>query len=95
MRTLCVVDGRAVTEEEASEAIKNVVSSHLTLATLLTHAYNNVCPLPSLSVLPVAQACLARHSLQHITSTEWSDTVGLVIYCCVCLIIIIAVCSFR
>lgn len=84
IRTLQTVDGVAITQEEASMAMKRVVSSHLTMTTLLEHAYSNVTPLPSLSVQSVAQT-LHNHqisSMLHINSTsgtEWHNKVWIYI----------------
>lgn len=73
IRTLHIVDGHTVTQNEASEAIRNVVSSHLTLATLLNHAHANTTPLPSLSVLPIARVLAVQHPTPH---TDWCSKVG-------------------
>lgn len=79
IRTLHTVDGHVVTQEEASRAIRNVVSSHLTLATLLSHSHINVTPPPSLSVVPIAQTFAGQESPNHITApnTDWYDKVRL------------------
>ena len=82
IRSLQTVDSQAVTEEEASRAVRNVVASHLTLSTLLSHAYTDVSPLPSLSVSPIAQTLHSHHprpcSLHFTTapSTEWYHKVS-------------------
>ena len=89
MRSLQTIDGQAVTEEEASKAIHNVVASHLTLSTLLSHAHTNVVPLPTLSVSPIAQT-LHKHQSRlslHLTSapsTEWYHKVRQHNHVCVC-----------
>ena len=80
MKTLTTLDDSAVSQEEISEAVKNVVSSHLTLATLLSCAHANDAPLPSLSVVPIAQTCTLNtpHHTPSALGTEWYDKV------CVC-----------
>lgn len=80
IRALQTVDGQAVSPEEASEAIRSVVSSHLTMATLLNHAHVNATPLPSLSMMPIAQTFAYRQphpvNINSAPSTEWCDKVG-------------------
>lgn len=75
IRTIQTLDGQTVTPEEASEAIRCVVSSHLTMATLLNHTHANITPLPSLSMMPVAQT--PTNQLLHLgtPSTECYDKV--------------------
>ena len=53
-------------------AIKNVVSSHLTLATLLSYSHTTIAPLPSLSVFPIAQTI--GHQLHSLNATTTSST---------------------
>lgn len=84
IRTLHTVDGQAVTQEEASEAIRSVVSSHLTMAALLNHAHIDVTPLPSLSMMPIAQAFAEQQprpvprpvNINSSPSSDWCDKVG-------------------
>lgn len=78
IKTLRTVDGCIVTEEESSEATTNVVSSHLSLSTLTSHAYTNGSPLPSLSLVPIAQNCcnfLLDQNIASSLATEWCDKV--------------------
>ena len=81
MKTLQTVDGYAVTQEDISFAMKNVVSSHLTLSTLLGHAYTEVKPLPTLSVAPIASTFHQSRPpcsllMNSISGTEWLNKVN-------------------
>lgn len=75
IKTLQTLDGQAVTHEEATNAAKNVVSSHLTMATLLGHVHTDVKPQPSLSVAPVAQTIHQYRSSfpLHISTASGTD----------------------
>lgn len=73
IRTLHTMDGQVVSQEEASEAIRNVLSSHLSLATLLEHARVEVTPLPSLSVVPIAQALAQQRPCSPQPTTPGTD----------------------
>lgn len=82
MKTLQRVDGCAVTQEERAVATKNVVCSHLTQNTLLSHAYADVQPLPTLSVAPMAESLhqsLSPCSL-HISTTSAAECYNKVLH---------------
>ena len=54
LKTLRQIDGSDVSQEEASSALRQVVTSHLSLTALLGHAHADSHPPKSLTLTPIA-----------------------------------------
>lgn len=61
LKSLRRLNGTPVTPEESALALRQIVTAHLSLSTLLPHSHTNPRPPLSLSLDPIATA-LARES---------------------------------
>ncbi len=55
MKSLRKLDGSAVSQDEASSALRQVVVSHLSLTTLLGHSHTDTQAPQSLTLAPIAE----------------------------------------
>ncbi|KAL5493183.1 hypothetical protein EMCRGX_G014321 [Ephydatia muelleri] len=85
LKTLKELDGDRVEPGDAANALRQFVSSHLSITTILSHAHTDATPPPSLSLLPTASFLNkeSRHRPIQLNSPT-NDWCSLVTSVCLC-----------